>query len=396
MIPAISTERIVDAILVVVGMRVVVLGAGFGGMELCTMLSEALGDELEITLIDKGEAFVFGFSKLDVMFGIKEPESVKLPYAEFVKPGVTVLQETITAIDPESRRVTTDVGEHEADVLVVALGADYDYAATPGISQGRNEFYSVPGAEQMRESLSAFAGGRVVVGVCGAPFKCPPAPSETALMMHDHLAKRGLRESSEIQLLLPFESQPIPPSPDSSEALLTAFAERDIRFFPASRVVGLDEDRGVAMTEDGREFPYDLFLGVPRQRAPQVVLESGMAEDGYIPVDSATLKTAFPGVYAVGDVATQGTPKAGTFAESAAKVVASSLIADLRGGDQLPHLGTGSCYIEFGAGRIAGVDINFLSAPKPIGTFREPSEALRVEKERFGADRRARWFGRPG
>ena len=114
--------------------RVLVLGAGFGGLELATVLSDALGEEAGVTLIDSAEAFVFGYSKLDVMFGRVTPEEVRLPYAKVVKPGVRFLQETIAAIDPEARRVTTEAGEHEGEVLVVALGADYDFDATPGLS----------------------------------------------------------------------------------------------------------------------------------------------------------------------------------------------------------------------------------------------------------------------
>ncbi|HTR89215.1 MAG TPA: NAD(P)/FAD-dependent oxidoreductase, partial [Solirubrobacteraceae bacterium] len=98
-------------------LRVVVLGAGFGGMELCATLSRELGEEVEVKLIDRSDSFVFGFSKLDVMFGRVTPQSVRLPYSDFVKPGVRVLRETVTAIDPQARRVSTDVGVHEADAL---------------------------------------------------------------------------------------------------------------------------------------------------------------------------------------------------------------------------------------------------------------------------------------
>jgi len=129
--------------------RIVVLGAGFGGLELCTVLSEALGDEVDVTLIDQCEAFVFGFSKLDVMFGRTTPEAVRLPYRDIVKPGVRLVRETVTAIDPEARRVRTDAGEHEADVLVIALGASYEMDATPGLAEGGNEFYSVAGAQRL-------------------------------------------------------------------------------------------------------------------------------------------------------------------------------------------------------------------------------------------------------
>src|SRR5512138_1668840 len=131
--------------------RVLVLGAGFGGLELTAMLSEALGDELELTLIDKSDTFFFGFSKFEVMFGRATPEAVRVPYSKIVKPGVTFRRETITAIDAENRRVTTESGAYETDVLVVALGADYDLAATPGLAEAGSEFYSFAGAERLRE-----------------------------------------------------------------------------------------------------------------------------------------------------------------------------------------------------------------------------------------------------
>src|SRR6266487_2725904 len=374
--------------------RIVILGAGFGGLELATGLSEALGSDAGVTLIDENDAFVFGYSKLDVMFGRAAPEEVRLPYADFVKPGVHFLHETITAIDPDAREVTTNRGTHEADVLVVALGANYDFDATPGLAESESEFYSIGGAERLRDVLPAFTRGRAIVGVCGAPFKCPPAPSEAALLLRDYLSQRGVRDDCEITLVMPFGT-PVPPSPDTSAALLAAFAERGIEFVPGRRVSSLDPGRGVAVLDDGAELPYDLFLGVPKHRAPDVVLESGMAEDGYVPADSRTLETRFPGVYAVGDVANVGVPKAGVFSEGAARVVAASLVAQLEGGERpAAYDGRGACYVEFGAGRVGRVDVDFLSGPKPTGTFQEPSADLVAEKQLFGASRRARWFNR--
>lgn len=381
MLPAMST-------------RVLILGAGFGGLELATTLSEALGERVEVTLIDKADAFVFGFSKLDVMFGRTSPEAVRLPYGDIAKPGVRVVKETITAIDPENRRVTTDGGEYEADVLVVALGADYDMDATPGLAEGGNEFYSVAGAERLAQVLPTFTSGRAIVGVCGAPFKCPPAPSEAALLLHEYLTAQGVREECEISFVLPLPS-PVPPSPETSAALVEAFAERDIEFVPGTRVAALDPARKVAVFDGGGEMAYDLFLGVPRHRAPDVVMASGMVEDTYIPVNPRTLETRYPGVYAVGDVAAVGVPKAGVFAEGAARVVAQSLIARIERGEEPggEYEGLGSCYIEFGGGRVGRVDVDFLSGPKPTGTFHEPSQELVAQKREFGSSRRARWFG---
>jgi sulfide:quinone oxidoreductase len=371
-----------------------VLGAGFGGLELSTLLSEALGDTIEVTLIDKSDYFMFGFSKLDVMFGHATSESQRLLYKDFAKPGVRLLRQTITKIDPVARRVTTNAATFDADYLIVALGAEYDFEATPGLSEV-NEFYSVAGAEKLREVLPRFEQGHALIGVCGAPYKCPPAPSECALMLHDYLSNRGLRDRCKISLVLPL-SAPVPPSPDTSKALIAAFAERDIAFHPSKRVVSIDPARRVAMIDDNSEMPFDLFLGVPKHRVPPVVLESGLAEDGWVPVNPRTLETKYPGVYAVGDGANTGTPKAGMFAEGAAKSVAEALVAKIRNkGDASLYSGAGTCYIEFGAGRVGKVEVDFFSGPKPTGTYWAPSAELRSDKEAFGASRRARWFGAP-
>ncbi|CAN7668337.1 FAD/NAD(P)-binding oxidoreductase [Mesorhizobium amorphae] len=372
--------------------RVLVLGAGFGGLELTTLLSETFGADIDVTLIDKSDAFVFGFSKLDVMFGHKTADAVRMPYRNFVKPGVRLLRQTVTAIDAEERRVTTDGGVHEADFLIVALGADYDFDATPGLA-GANEFYTVAGAERLRDVLPTFTGGKALVGVCGAPYKCPPAPSECALMLHDYLVTRGVRGACEISFVLPLPS-PVPPSPETSRALVAAFVERNIGFIPGRRVASIDNARKVAILDDGVEMQFDLFLGVPRHRVPDVVIDSGMAENGWIPVNPRTLETRYPGVYAVGDGANTGTPKAGVFAEGAARAVASDLIARLRKtGSGTQYDGFGTCYIEFGGGRIGKVEVDFFSGPKPTGTYHEPSVALRADKEVFGSSRRTRWFG---
>jgi sulfide:quinone oxidoreductase len=370
------------------------LGAGFGGLELTTLLSEAIGDSLDLTLIDKNDSFVFGFSKLDVMFGHVSPQEVRLPYRNIIKPGVRFRQETISSIDPKARRVTTNRATYDADVLVVALGADYDLDATPGLVNGGNEFYSIEGAERLREVLPTFSKGRAIVGVTSVPFKCPPAPSEAALMLHDYLTTRGVRNACEISLVFPFGA-PIPPSPETSRALLATFAERGIKFVPGRVVRELDPIRRIAILDNGAEMPYDLFLGVPKHRAPEVVVASGMTEDGWIPVSSTNLKTRFPGVYAVGDVTEVDVPKAGMFAEGAARVLAASLIADLKGSAPPPgYDGTGSCYIEFGSGRVGRVDMNFLSGPSPKGIFNNPSADLAAEKRLFASSRQGRWFGR--
>lgn len=371
--------------------RILILGAGFGGLELSTSLSEALGTSIDITLIDKSDGFVFGFSKLDLLFGRQSETMIRNPYSAFAKPGVRLLRETITAIDADAKRVTTDKGVHEADILVIALGADYDVSSTPGVVLGVNEFYSVPGAAHLAKVLPDFRGGDVVVGVCGAPYKCPPAPAECALMMHDYVKARGLQGITRITLVNPLPS-PVPPSPDTSKAILAAFDDRGITFIPNTRVTAVNGK--TVVLDNGSALPCDLFLGVPKNRAADVVVAAGLSENGWVPVDPYTLQTRIPGVYAVGDLANTGVPKAGVYAEGAARAVAANIISQLRDEPQTArNPGAGSCYIEFGANLIGRVDVDFLSGPKPFGTFHGASEALRVDKEHFGSSRRARWFG---
>jgi len=372
-----------------------VLGAGFGGLELVTLLSAELGDGVDITLVDKSDGFVFGFSKLDVMFGRKPSTDVFHPYSDLDKPGLRFVQATIVSIDPRAKRVETDAGSFEADIVVLALGADLDPAATPGLLEAGHEFYTVAGAFGLREVLAAFEGGHVVVGVTSTPFKCPPAPSETALLLHDYLTDRGIREDSSISLVMPLGA-PIPPSPAASDALLAAFAERGISWHPQRLVTRLDP-RKVAVFSDGTEMPYDLFLGVPVHKVPAVVESAGMTVDGWVPVNPLTLETAFPGVYAVGDVTSVGTPKAGVFSEGQAVVVAAQIISMVRG-DGAPtatYDGRGTCYLEFGRDLVARVTVTFLSGAAPVGDLEGPSRAIATDKGEFGTDRIRRWFDRP-
>jgi len=185
-------------------------------------------------------------------------------------------------------------------------------------------------------------------------------------MLDDYLRGRGVRDSVKIQLVIPF-GVPIPPSPETSEALVAAFAERGIEFIPGNTVTGLDPATKEAILSDGRRLLFDLFLGIPVHRASSVVEDSGLAEDGWIPVDKGTLATRFPDVYAIGDVTSVGTAKAGVFSEGQAKVVADRLAARIQGDPTPPgYDGTAACYIEFGSqGLIIEVASERVDAGKP-------------------------------
>ena len=372
-----------------------ILGAGFAGLELATRLSETAADAVRVTLLDRNDAFHFGFSKLEVMLGRETADSVRLPYSDIAKESVEFRQETVLGIDPVARRVSTDVAVHEADILVVAMGADYDFAATPGFEDGGHEYYTLAGAERLCDALADFRGGRVLVSVLGQPFKCPPAPFEGSFLLHEHFTRQGIRDA--VQMATPFPMQrPVPVTGDVSQMFRDALAARDIEELPQHLVTSIDRAARVAHLKSGETLPYDLFVGIPVHRAPDPLAASGLAVNGWVPVDQANLRTRFPDVYAVGDVSSgeRTVPKAGIFAEAAAKVVASDIVAEITGGERpAPYEGAGVCYAEFGDGLVSKVQVNFLRGEAPQAARHDPSLAFAAEKAEFGATRRARWFG---
>lgn len=373
--------------------HVVILGAGFGGLELSSRLSAEVAEDVEITLIDQNDAFVFGFSKLDVMFGRKTMDDVRVPYGAITKPSVDFRQETILSIDPERKRVLTSGGTYDADILVVALGADLAPEATPGLVEAGHEFYSPEGASRVRDVLPEFTGGDVLIAVLGGFFKCPPAPYETAFMLHDHLSKRGLRDRTRIHLVTPMP-KPIPISDDVSNAIIAQLDARGIEHSHATKVSHIDPGPKVAHLTDGRALAFDLLLGVPVHVAPPVVVDAGLTTDGWVAVDVATFETKFADVYAVGDITSAPVPRAGVIAEGEASTLADVLIDRIKGGTPIrPFAGEIKCYIEMGDDLIGKVDVNFLSGPAPVAHFTPPSLDGTAEKREFAAARRRRWFG---
>jgi sulfide:quinone oxidoreductase len=278
----------------------------------------------------------------------------------------------------------------------VALGADYDFGATPGFEQGGQECYTLAGAERLRDALSEFKGGRVLVSILGQPFKCPPAPFEISFMLHEHFTQQGIRETVEMTTTFPM-ARPVPVTGEVSQMFREGLAARGVTELPEHLVTGIDPASRTAQLASGQTLSYDLFIGIPIHRAPAVLAGSGLVENNWVPVDQSNLRTQFPGVYALGDVCTgpRTVPKAGIFAEAAARVVAGDIAATIAGtAPPAPYEGSGVCYAEFGGGLVSKVEVNFLRGDAPDARRQDPSLEFAAEKEEFGAVRRARWFGR--
>jgi sulfide:quinone oxidoreductase len=375
--------------------HVLILGAGFGGLELATRLSETIPDLVRVTLLDRNDSFFFGYSKLDVMLGKQAADDARMYYRDIARDGVEFRQETVTAIDPATRRVTTDAGSHGADFIAVAMGADYDMAATPGLEAGGHEYYTMAGAERLRDELADFDGGRVLVSVLGQPFKCPPAPFEGAFLLHEHFTQRGIRDSVQMTSTFPMK-RPVPVTGEVAQMFRDGLAERGIEEMAQTLVTSIDPATRTAQVGSGETLPYDLFVGIPVHRAPDPLPASGLAVDGWVPVDQANLRTSFPQVYALGDVCTgpRTVAKAGIFAEAAALVVADDIAATISDGEvPSPYEGSGICYAEFGEGLVSKVEINFLGGEAPVAERSDPSREYAAAKAEFGASRRRRWFG---
>lgn len=376
--------------------NIVILGAGFGGLELATRLYETIPDAVSATLIDKSDFFILGFSKFEVVFGRKTSAQIKSHYRDLASP-VQFRQEEIQSIDPANRHVVTNAGKYDADVLVVALGAETNPGATPGLSEGGYEFYTLAGAERLSGVLPEFRSGTAVIGILGIPYKCPPAPFEAALQLHDFLEERGVRNNTKIRVVSPTPT-PLPVSKEGSETILRLFAERGIEFVPGRQITSLDPQTKRAEVKDRDAIPYDLFMGVPAHRLPAAVASSGLAQEGWIPVNAVNLETRFENVFAIGDVTkipvgAAAIPKAGAFADRAARAVADEIAYRIQGtGSPARFDGVGACFLEFGGGMVAKIEANFLGGPTPNVRFVEPSKEFRADKEAFASTRLTRWF----
>lgn len=376
--------------------KILILGAGFGGLETASGLANAMQDGYEITLVDKSDSFFVGFSKIDVLFGWRSEGEVRSRYANLRAQGVRFVQAQVTAIDTDEKSVATTAGSFGYDYLVIALGADLDHDATPGYrDSGAHEFYSMPGATRLRPVLQAFSEGTFVLGILGTPYKCPPAPYEVACQIHELFVHKGVRERIAMKMLIP-SARPVP-NPGVSDALEKLLAERNIELVPNAQVRSLDA-AGKRVRLADRELAYDLFVGVPVHVPPAVVRASKLGAAGYIQPSVKNLETAIPNVYAVGDVTKlpagdAAVPKAGAFAEDAARTVVSDILTKEGLAKGLVKFeARGACYFEVGDHQVAKVNANFFGGDTPVQSVEGPSAAFRADKLQFESSRRDRWF----
>jgi sulfide:quinone oxidoreductase len=375
--------------------RILILGAGFGGISAALGLRERLDPGDEVMLIDRRQSFAMGLRKNWGIAGMEPHHLGERPLEALQTRGIDVRHGEIASIDAVRRSAMVDGEELTADVLVVALGAERDPDGVPGLREHALDAYDRDRNAEIAAAVEGFAGGRVVIGVFGAPYPCPPAPYELAMMLTERLEERGLRFGMFVFTSLP-KSLPI-----LGDVGCAAFDGRLAGAGISLRTSTVaTEVRAGEVIVDGGRIPFDLLLAVPPHRAPQVVREAGLTgPSGWVPVDARTLQTRFESVYAVGDVTAvplsngQALPKAGVFAQAEGDVVAARIADVLHGREPVAEFaGEGLCFLETGRGMASAVQGRFLADPPQV-ELTEPSAAGYAAKRAFESERLAAWFG---
>ncbi len=379
---------------------VVILGGGTGGVVAARRVRAQLGARDRVVLVEREPTYEFAPSYLWLMAGLRRPEQITADVGRLGRHGIEVVHAEVLDVDPAARQVTTTATELEFDRLVVALGAELAPAALPGFAEAAKNVYTLEGAMAAGQALRELPGGRIVVLVSRLPYKCPAAPYETAFLADALLRRRGVRDGVTIDVYTP-EPFPMPTAgPVLGEALAAMLRQRDIGFHPERTVERIEPDDRELVLADGERVGFDLLLGVPPHRAPEVIGRSGLAgETGFVPVDRSTLATDVEGVFAIGDVTTipigggKNLPKAGVFAHAEAEVVARRIADELAGRESRATFhGTGGCFVEMGGGIAAYATGDFYAAESPAIRLRRPGRRWHLAKVALEKYWMHRWF----
>jgi sulfide:quinone oxidoreductase len=376
--------------------RVLILGGGFGGIATARWLKQKLDENDEVILVDRRSYFMVGFRKTWALTGQSTLEAGQRPLDSLTGLGVRVMRDPVTRIDPAARTAWMGDQRLSADALVVALGAELAPEAIPGFQQHAYNVYDPQDIPRAAQALGEFQGGDLLIGVFGVPYKCPPAPYEMALLIRESLEARGVQANIEV-----FTPQPVSMpllGQVGCDIIEGRLADNGITFLP-NRKATVVEAGEVVFTNERRR--YDLLFGIPPHRPPAVVREAGLVgESGWVSVNSRTLETQFPGVYAIGDVVQiamangKPLPKAGVFAEGMGETVAERIAAEFKGQEpEATFAGEGGCYLEVGSGQAMMVKGHFLAVPDPEIALTEASAQYLEEKQSFERQRLESWFG---
>ncbi|MDR7474597.1 MAG: FAD/NAD(P)-binding oxidoreductase [Armatimonadota bacterium] len=377
--------------------RVVILGGGFGGLAAATTLRQALGDRVDLLVVDAAPDFMMGLRQLWLLDGRATRAEGTRDRRTLPERAIPFRQGRVEAIDPERRRVAVDGDSLGYDYLIVALGAQPRSDLIPGGAAGGYNLYLPEEAEALGHRLRDLERGRILIAIAGLPYKCPPAPYEAAFIIEALLRRTGRRPAVELEVLTP-QAMSLPVAgPAVCAQVEGTLAARRISFRTRAQVQRVEARR--VLLADGSQVTADVVVYVPPHRPSQAITASGLADGEWIRPDPRTLATKAERVFALGDITEiplaggQALPKAGVFAERQGEVVARNLADLLAGREPVARFdGAGYCFIEVGDGKATTVDGRFFADPPDVRVADPTAESL-AAKEAFERERLQRWFG---
>lgn len=311
--------------------QIVILGGGCGGVVAATHLGRKLGADHDVILIDRRADHIFMPAFLFVMTGDRQPQEICRSLSHLEKRNVKVVQSEILGIDPVGQEVHVAREKITYDYLIVSLGLQTRPDLVPGFTEASLHPWEMESALRLRQALSEFRGGRIVVGVPLGPYRCPPAPYEAQWMLDGYFTQRGIRDRVQIDY---FTRDP-EPTGEAHDPVVWMDAEsrrRKIDIHYEFVVRSIDPEKKQINGLYNYDLPYDLLVMVPPHRPAQVLLDCGLAEaETGIRVDYDTLQTKWENVFAIGDCADMPASKAGGVAHQEADVLAHNLAVKITG-----------------------------------------------------------------
>jgi sulfide:quinone oxidoreductase len=380
-----------------VGKRILILGAGFGGLTAANILRKSLPSEHRIIVVERKNWFMMGLVKLWILEGSRKLEDSQTPLAGLAARGIEIIYDDVVKIDTAASAVESrEHGRLEYDYLIVALGAELVPERVPGFVDHGYDLYDPFQVPTIRQKLLAMKGGKIAIAVMGMPYKCPPAPYEASVIIRSIVSKSGAADP-EIDVYTPAPIAIPAAGPKVSATLVETISQHGISFNPSHKLKSVAA--GQLEFENGAVKNYDLLIGIPPHRAPEVVRASGLTSGSdWIPIDMHTMKTSANKVFAVGDVTeikigAFALPKAGIFAEEQAKVAAQNILHEIGAAAQTASFaGQGYCFMEVGDRRAGYIAADFYNKDGPAFSLDPPTEENYEKKIEFERSRVREWL----
>lgn len=356
--------------------RVLVVGGGVGGTLAANLVSRKLrkriaAGEADVTVVDSTGQHVYQPGFMYIAMGGERAKNLSRPERSLLDSRVNLVVANATNIDVEGQVVELDNGDRlNYDQLVLATGSRIMPERIEHFAEEAHHFYSAKAAAKLRKALDAFKGGKIIIGIAGMPYKCPPAPLEVSFLIESELRDRGLRDRTEMHYCSPigraFTIESV------SEMATPILEEKGIELHTFFNVDEIDPQAKLVKSLEGEELPYDLLILVPPHAGAQLVMDAGLAPapGGWLPTDRHTLKVGGrANVFALGDATDLPLSKAGSTAHFEAPVIAEQVAAAIEGrapsGKHASYEGKVMCFFEVGDGKGTLLQFDYDHPPKP-------------------------------